>query len=75
MSKKISAYQMILSAKFFEKTPKAVFAALAVSFVYNFQCPENSALVEGLLIEEWETLFEHALVSQKPFKKGGAHGR
>ena len=55
-----------LSGDFYEKTPKAVFAALAVSLILAQD--ENFCTVEKRLKDEWEILFENGIVPQKPLK-------
>lgn len=63
--KKQNEYQRMLSQEFFNKTPKAVFAALAVSFVYNHK-EFSKETIEDYLKAEWELLHTQGIVPQKP---------
>lgn len=70
--KQTNQYQRLLSARFYEACPKAVFAALAVSPIFNGGLPEIStseptpAEIEQALLEEWGRLHEQGIVPQRP---------
>ena len=49
----------------YNKIPKAVFAAIAVSFLYNHQIVEEERISDELL-KEWEALHSNGIVQQKP---------
>ncbi len=63
--KKRNAYQEMVSDDLFDRTPKAVWASLAISFLFNHQGLANEHLENGIL-EEWQCLFENGIVPQKP---------
>lgn len=65
--KKSNEYQQVLSPEFFDKCPKAVFAALAVSFGTNGGDYLEEA--EQRLLDEWQILYDHGIVPQKPWRK------
>ena len=46
-------YKDVLSGEFFDKTPKAVFAALAVSYAVR-QYEDDFSKVEAELLREWK---------------------
>lgn len=60
-------YADALSGEFYEKCPKAVFAALAVSLGL-LACDENFLKVESALIDEWKALHSAGIIPQKPPK-------
>ena len=62
-----NGYQKFIDSHFFEKCPKKVFAAIAVSYLINHQSM-NREDVTKLLKEEWKALNENGIVPQKPFK-------
>lgn len=64
--KKTNEYQRLISGEMYEKTPKAVFAAIAVSFMLNHQgiLPEN---MDAELKNEWKLLYDQDIIPQKPF--------
>jgi hypothetical protein len=62
-----------LTGRLYAKTPKAVFAALAVSFLTrlgenggNLPTPEA---VQQQLLDEWQILHDNGIVQQQPPKK------
>ena len=65
VTKKKNAYQEVLSQGFFEDCPKAVFAALAVSYASR-QYEEDFTKVEAELKNEWRLLYQNGIVPQKP---------
>ncbi|MGC4639870.1 hypothetical protein [Escherichia coli] len=54
----------------FDETPKAVVAAIAMSFAIRI-CEENIEEAQKLISEEWEILHSQEIIPQKP-KKGAA---
>lgn len=66
--KTFNEYQKQLSRDFYEKCPKAVFAALAVSFVMRAMGGEFED-VQQHLAEEWAVLHANGVIPQKPPKK------
>lgn len=62
-------YQKLLSAEFYEKCPKSVLAAIAVSFIINHQGSDNDN-VEEIILHEWKVLNQNGIVPQKPYREG-----
>jgi len=60
-------YQDLLGADF-DKTPKSVYAALAVSLAMRLN-PESNADALKMLRDEWATLHANGIVPQKPPKE------
>jgi hypothetical protein len=60
-------YMDALSGELYDKTPKAVFAALAVSLFANDRGIVFSDL-DNAILEEWKVLYEQGIVPQKPIK-------
>lgn len=51
----------------FEKTPKAVWAALVASFLERLGIPVSDEAMQGAwIVEEWWTLHEAGIIPQKP---------
>ena len=63
-----NSYQKILSAEFYQKIPKAVLAAIAVSYVINWQGTDQEQAEENILAE-WYTLHGQGIIPQKPFRE------
>lgn len=62
--KTMNEYAGVLSDKLYEQTPKAVFAAIAVS---SLSCGgDNLKQAEDLLLNEWRCLHQNGIVPQKP---------
>lgn len=57
-------YSSLLPRKFYESCPKAVLAALAVS--YASQGGDHLGQIDAKLLKEWWVLFENGIVPQKP---------
>jgi len=55
-------YQKSISRELFERTPKAVFAALAISYYLN----TGSENLDAALLDEWKILHEQGIIPQKP---------
>jgi hypothetical protein len=60
-------YQKLLSQQLYDSTPKAVFAAIAVSFILNY-IGEDETGVEKQILNEWRLLNLNKIVPQKPAK-------
>ncbi len=63
--KKENDYQKLIDSKFYERCPKAVFAAIAVSYAVNHGITKMEDIT-GELLNEWKTLNENGIVPQKP---------
>ena len=62
-------YQQLISRDLYEKTPKAVFAALAVSLFMNYSGIEmRPSAIDEAILQEWGALFSNEIVGQKPPK-------
>lgn len=57
-------YQKLLTVKFYEQCPKAVLAALTVSYALNYKGVAMNEVTAELLAE-WKTLNANGIVSQK----------
>jgi hypothetical protein len=58
-------YSKVISADVYEKMPKTVLAAIAVSFASRIQsCSPEAAAV--FLLKEWKTLHANGIIPQKP---------
>ena len=66
--KQTNNYQSQIDTAFFEQCPKAVFAALAVSFCANWANIPFEEITKGLR-DEWEILYKNGIVPQKPPKQ------
>lgn len=55
-------YQRSISRELFERTPKAVFAALAISYYLNNGVQD----IDAALLEEWKILYKQGIIPQKP---------
>ena len=63
-----NGYQQLIDPALYEKTPKAVFAALVVSFLLNHQ-NVNQSNIDLDIKREWATLHENGIIPQKPPKQ------
>ncbi len=66
--KTLNSYAKAFSQDFYEKTPKAVFAALAASYLINLLEVVDEPL-DRAARNEWETLHMQGIVPQKPPKE------
>lgn len=66
VNKKMNSYTDLLSSEFYERCPKAVVAAIAVSFA--ILQGNNDASVEDALLTEWTILHKSGIVPQKPYR-------
>lgn len=66
VTKKKNGYMEMIDRELYEKMPKAVFAAIAASYLLNHQNvnPENISID---LRTEWRLLHEQGIVPQKPY--------
>ncbi len=55
-------YQKQISREVFDRTPKAVFAALAVSYFINTEVEH----IDAALLDEWQLLYMQGIIPQKP---------
>lgn len=62
-----NTYQKILSAEFYQKCPKSVLAAIAVSFVINHQGSDED-VAEEIILHEWDILHKNGTIPQKPYR-------
>lgn len=68
---KVGEYVQQMDLSDYEKIPKSVFAALAISFgclVCGDTSPEPET-IKKILLSEWWILYEGGHVPQKPYKK------
>lgn len=68
MNKTRNQYQQLISEELYEKTPKAVFAAIAVSLFVIASGEEDFSDIDRKIITEWMALHGNAIVPQKPPK-------
>lgn len=61
-------YQKLVSREVYEKTPKAVFAAIAISYMVNLVGISFDG-IDNELIKEWKILHGNKIVPQKPTVK------
>lgn len=61
-------YQNLAGPEVFEKTPKSVWAAMAVSFAIRL-AEDDPTKVRAILGQEWEALHANGIVPQKPIKE------
>lgn len=66
--KQTNSYKNMIDPELYRNTPKAVYAAVAVSFLVNHQ-HETWGTIDSALIDEWKTLHSQGLVPQKPPKR------
>lgn len=52
----------------YDSTPKAVFAAIAVSFAVMHSGDEDFAKAQDEVLREWWTLYDNGIIPQKPRK-------
>lgn len=57
-------YQNLINPLFYEKCPKAVFAAIAVSYMVNHGIVQMDEVTVALL-DEWKVLHGNEIVPQK----------
>lgn len=56
----------------YARTPKAVLAAIAVSFAIHLQDEEDLSKARGQVMAEWAALHAAGIVPQAPPETGGA---
>lgn len=66
--KKSNSYERVLTLNFYERIPKAVLAAIAVSYASR-QTNEDFTKVQAEILNEWRCLHEAGIVPQKPIKQ------
>jgi hypothetical protein len=57
-------YSLAISGRLFASTPKAVFAAIAVSMLTAGG--DSMERVNELILKEWQALYDNGIVPQKP---------
>lgn len=70
-SKLHNEYASLLRGKFYDAIPKAVLAAIAVSYAGHilesgFESIFEPGAAEAALLDEWRVLHENGIVPQKP---------
>ncbi len=70
INKTSNDYADVISQELYEKTPKAVFAAIAISLATSGG--ERLDEAADVLIEEWLILHQNGIVPQKPPKRSNA---
>ncbi len=69
MFKTENEYQRAIGRELYEATPKAVFAALFVSYLANIKGVQLDPLeLESEILDEWKKLHAAGIVPQKPPK-------
>jgi hypothetical protein len=66
MSKTSNEYVRILDHRMYETTPKAVFAAIAISYATLISGDENLGRSQQAIINEWQALYNAGIIPQKP---------
>lgn len=66
--KKYNGYQKLIGSAVYEKTPKAVFAALFVSYLLNGR-GASMETIDSEILHEWQLLYNQEIVPQRPPKK------
>lgn len=69
VNKTINPYVEAVGRKMYERTPKAVYAALAYSLALRLTGTDNHEEAIALLGKEWEALHNGGIVPQKPAKE------
>lgn len=67
LANKPNQYQQAIAPALFDTCPKAVFAAIAVSFL-ALQSGDSFEFINGELLREWEVLHKQGIVPQAPPK-------
>lgn len=52
----------------YDRTPKAVFAAIAYAFAARIIADHDSPTIESAILHEWHVLHENGIVPQEPPK-------
>lgn len=66
--KKYNEYSEMITDGLYDKTPKAVFAAIVVSEYINRLNLEPAELNQAILVE-WQTLYQNGIIPQRPPNK------
>lgn len=67
LANKPNQYQQTIATELFDACPKAVFAAIAVSFL-ALQSGDNFERINNELLREWDVLHKQGIVPQAPPK-------
>jgi hypothetical protein len=64
---KSNEYADLINNDLYDKLPKTVLAAIAVSFIIRL---EGNIIddIDGYLLDEWKTLYQNKIVLQRPVK-------
>ena len=73
--KTLNDYAIFLSKHSYDETPKAVYAAIALSFAVRLSENEDFDKAVDLLNEEWRILYDNGIISQKPINIADAKTR
>jgi len=68
LNKTSNHYADIIPPALYAATPKAVFAAMAVSYAINSSDGDQRGAAETFLREEWAALYAAGIVPQRPPK-------
>ena len=63
----MNTYTELINDNFYRDTPKAVFAALAISYLINHQGADYSKpeILEQMLVNEWHLLHQAGVIPQE----------
>ena len=64
MASRRNPYSAMIGVDLYERTPKAVFAAIAVSNAVNTS--DDFAAARAYILSEWKALYEAGIVPQHP---------
>lgn len=69
--KQLNSYCFELGQDFYERTPKAIFAAIAVSALTcgGDWLEEGQEATRKRILDEWSALYTSGIVKQKPIKE------
>jgi hypothetical protein len=71
--KRPNSYQAAIARRLYAETPKAVFAALAASYIINHHDADAGELnLDAELLDEWRLLYEQGIVPQAPPRRKAA---
>jgi hypothetical protein len=67
--KTTNEYMRQIDRGVYERTPKAVFAAIAASWIINHEHDETADYLTTAILDEWQALYAAGIVPQKPPKR------
>lgn len=65
INKKLNEYVEVLPREVFEDTPKAVWAAIAISFAVNLGAEGDFSKATQAVVHEWSILNQNGIVPQE----------